>query len=332
MESLGKKVMALPRGLVTHWLSGNVPAIGLISLVQGLLTRNANIIKLSRRNGLALPALFKEICRFDLRAGGDAGLSGRALADAVMFVYCEPDDKHAQAALSRVSDVRVVWGGGEAVDSIIRLPRKPGSEDILSGPRFSLAVVGRESLTMAGLDRLAEKLALDASAFDQRGCNSPRVVFVERGGEAEPSEFARALAAAMAKALKRIPKAPADAGEAYAVASLRAEYALAGEVLSSSGTEWTVICTEEPGPVRACGSRVVFVRPVENALDVADFLTPEVQTVGLSLEEPRRTTFALAAAARGASRITPVGAMSYYDYPWDGLFPVDRLVRWVSLE
>ena len=332
MESLGKKVMAMPRGLVTHWLAGNVPALGLISLVQGLLTKNANIIKLPRRNGLALPAVFREIRGFDLKTGWGSGLSGKTVVDAVMFVYCEPGDSDAHAALSRESDVRVAWGGREAVESITRLPRKLGSEDVIFGPRYSLAVVGREALSTAGRDKLAEKLALDASVFDQRGCSSPHAAFVERGGGMSPLEFARALASAMAKTLKRVPKAAAEPGDAYAVASVRAAYTLTGEVFSSAGTEWTVVYSEERGPVQACGSRVVFVRPVDHVRDAAEFLTPEVQTVGLALGEPRRTEFALMAAARGVSRIMPIGSMSLYDYPWDGLFLMDRLVRWVSLE
>ena len=83
---------------------------------------------------------------------------------------------------------------------------------------------------------------------------------------------------------------------------------------------------------RPCGSRVVFIRPVDDIKDIIEGLSPEIQTVGLALDEPRRTEFALVAARRGISRITPIGAMSRYDYPWDGIFPMERFVRWVSLE
>jgi hypothetical protein len=332
MDSLGKRMRAQPRGLVTHWLAGNIPTLGMISLVQGVLTKNANIVKLPRRNGLFLPEFFARIADIDVPLEGGRTISGKTIAASVAFVYGEPEDSDSQRALSLESDVRLVWGGAEAVNSVLGLPKKSGAEDILFGPRYSLAAIGREALTPGGVEKLAEKLAFDASAFDQHGCNSPHTVFVERAAAVTPLDFARALAGAMEKTLKRIPKGQAGAAEAYAVAAVRAEYSVAGEVFASPGTEWTVVYSEEKGLARPCGSRVVFIRPVADIKDIIEWLSPEIQTVGLALDEPRRTDFALAAARRGISRVTPIGAMSRYDYPWDGLFLMERFVRWVSLE
>ena len=41
-------LFAKPQGTALHWLAGNVPVISLISLFQGLLTKNKNIIKVSK--------------------------------------------------------------------------------------------------------------------------------------------------------------------------------------------------------------------------------------------------------------------------------------------
>jgi len=332
MDSLGKRMKAQPRGFVTHWLAGNIPSLGMISLVQGVLTKNANVVKLPRRNGLFLPEFFARIADIDLPLEGGRTISGKTIAASVAFVYCEPKDYDSQRALSLESDVRLVWGGAEAVNSVLGLPKKPGAEDILFGPRSSLAAIGREALSSGAVEKLAEKLAFDASAFDQHGCNSPHTVFVERGAAVTPHDFARVLAGAMEKTLKRIPKEQAGAAEAYAVAAVRAEYSVAGEVFASPGTEWTVVYSEEKGLARPCGSRVVFIRPVDAIKEVIEWLSPEIQTVGLALDEPRRIEFALAAARQGISRITPIGTMSRYDYPWDGIFPMERFIRWVSLE
>jgi len=37
-----------------------------------------------------------------------------------------------------------------------------------------------------------------------------------------------------------------------------------------------------------------------------------------------------AMTARGVERCPEVGSMRLYETPWDGLFPMERLVRWVS--
>ena len=332
LEELGKLVMARPRGLIVHWLAGNVPALGAISLVQGLLTKNANVVKLPEENGLFLPSFFDRIAAFEYQTKRGRVVSGKDLAATVLFVHCEKDDVESQSRLSLSSDVRVAWGGGEAVRNVLRLPKKPGTEDLAFGPRYSLAAIGRDAYTPDELDPVAMRLAMDASVFDQRGCNSPHEVFVETGGKIPPPEFARSLASAMEKTLGRVPKQPMTAGEAYAVVSVRNEYALRGEVFASSGTEWTVIYAEEKAAVPACGGRVVFVRPVADIGEVIAHIRPGAQTLGLLLNDERRTGFAERAAATGIARITPVGKMSLFDYPWDGLFPMERFVRWISWE
>jgi hypothetical protein len=61
MKFLSKKVVAHPQGVITHWLAGNVPVLGMISLIQGLITKNINVLKLPRENGLTLPLMIHEI-------------------------------------------------------------------------------------------------------------------------------------------------------------------------------------------------------------------------------------------------------------------------------
>ena len=36
----------LPKGLVVHWIAGNVPTLGFLSLILGILTKNKNIVRL----------------------------------------------------------------------------------------------------------------------------------------------------------------------------------------------------------------------------------------------------------------------------------------------
>ena len=61
--NLKKKLMAHPQGVITHWLAGNVPVLGMISLIQGLVTKNTNVIKLPRENGVVLPLMLNEIAK-----------------------------------------------------------------------------------------------------------------------------------------------------------------------------------------------------------------------------------------------------------------------------
>ena len=42
---------ANPRGLVCHWMAGNVQILGLFALVQTILTKNVNLLKVSAKDG-----------------------------------------------------------------------------------------------------------------------------------------------------------------------------------------------------------------------------------------------------------------------------------------
>jgi len=66
-------------------------------------------------------------------------------------------------------------------------------------------------------------------------------------------------------------------------------------------------------------------------LAAAQFAHRGIQTVGTALTGARKLAFASAASARGVERFPDLGRMTYFDSPWDGLFPMDRLVRWITL-
>ena len=331
IDALNKQIMAHPRGVITHWLSGNVPVLGMISLIQGIITKNANIIKLPRENGLVLPLMASQIANFEFNFNNTI-IKGSDLLGSCMFIYCDKNDRKGQESLSLNSDIRVAWGGKEAVETVMSLPRKYGTDDVIFGPKYSFAVIGRNSFDKDQLEDITYKLAMDASVFEQQGCNSPHTVFVENGGEVNPLNFAKTLAISMDEILKRIPKNPVSADEAYAIVNTRSEYSFSGQVFSSKGTEWTVIYSEEKGLAKACYQRIIFVRPVNNMSEILNYIDEKShQTIGLCINEGEKNEFAKRATEKGIERITELGKMSYFDYPWDGMFPINRFVRWVSL-
>ncbi len=324
-------VRAQPRGLAVHWVAGNVPVLGMLSVVQAMLCKNANLVKISRRSPGVLPHLLAALAEASYTNPGGQTLSGRLLTDATAVVYCDRDDAEAAQELSLAGDVRVAWGGREAVEAIVNLPRRYGTEDIVFGPKLSCAIVGTERLADADTARrTAAAIAADACAFDQQGCNSPHTVFVERGGAIAPVEFARLLGEAMEAESRRAPLAEVDPAAAMNVLAVRTEYAMRGEVHHSRDIQWAVVYSDEDqGLAEPCYLRTVFVRAVNDIFDAVACCTPQTQTVGLAVDA-RGESLADALTARGVERCPAVGAMRIYDAPWDGLFAIDRMVRWVS--
>lgn len=323
---------AQPRGLVVHWVAGNVPVLGMLSAIQSLLCKNANLLKVSHVLAGLVPRLldgFRDI-HYTNRHG--QRVEGNLMAQAVAAVYADREDRAAARALSEAADVRVAWGGRDAIEAVMQLPRRLGTEDIVFGPKTSFAIVGAERLaTTAMAQSVALALARDAAAFDQQGCNSPHTVFIERGGGVAPREFARLLGEALERLDAESPLrevAPADTAR---VLTIRAEYDMRGQAFYGSGMGWTVALNEEEaGPAEPCFLRTLFVRAVDDVFEVVPFVSRDIQTVGLAVGE-RRHALADALTAKGAARCPEIGNMRLYDAPWDGLFAMDRLVRWVSV-
>ena len=332
---LGEKdpmmIRAQPRGVVVHWVAGNVPVLGLLSLVQAMLCKNANVVKVSRHRPGMLPYLLAALSEVGFSNARGEMFSGRVLTDTMAVVYADRQDQAAARELSRLADVRIAWGGREAVEAIINLPRRYGTEDIVFGPKVSFAVVGAERLAdHDAARRTAAAIAADACAFDQQGCNSPHTVFVERGGPIAPAEFARLLGEAMEAESRRAPLQEVDPAAAMNALAVRTEYAMRGEAHHSRDIQWAVVYSDEDrGLAEPCYLRTLFVRPVDDVFEVAAFCSSQTQTAGLAVDD-RRHALADALTARGVERCPVVGAMRIYDAPWDGLFFMDRLVRWVS--
>ncbi|MCS1408648.1 MAG: Long-chain acyl-protein thioester reductase [Verrucomicrobia subdivision 3 bacterium] len=334
-ESTNRRlVFARPRGLVAHWLAGNVPLLGMLALVQGILTRNANLLKTANSFSSVLPSLLDMFRDLEVKAPSGRTLRGNDVLGALAVVYFPREDLASATAFSEVADVRVAWGGRESIESVMQLPRSLWAEDIFFGPKLSYMAIGREYLDGGRKQkRTLRRAATDASVFDQYACASPHTIFVERGGAVSAKEFAERLSEEMQKALVRIPKAPADSATEAQIESVRLRYELTGDYWRSEGSDWTVLYDGESvsGLADPVYSRVVSVRAVDDILSTASYASSGVQTIGLAVEGERRLQYVREAALRGAERFPDVGRMTFFDSPWDGLFPMDRLVKWITV-
>jgi hypothetical protein len=190
--------------------------------------------------------------------------------------------------------------------------------------------VGTEKLTDAESGRrVASLIARDTVALGQRGCNSPHTIFVERGGLVSPEVFAGVLGEELTRAAARVIPDTAPQ-EAFQILGWRAEYDMRGQAFYGEGVRSSVFYSDDDhGLATPCYGRTLFVRPVDDVYEVAEFCSVNTQSAGLALGE-RRLKVADALTARGIERCPEVGQMSLYETPWDGMYPMDRMVRWVS--
>lgn len=129
-----------------------------------------------------------------------------------------------------------------------------------------------------------------------------------------------------------LPKSQISEEKSMDIISIRAEYDFKGEVFAPKNTDWTVIYSEEKGLANPCFSRVIFVRPIKNAEDVGKFHNRKIQSIGIGISDHnRRKKLVDSITLLGGDRCPSIGNMSKFHSPWDGIFGMDRMVRWISM-
>jgi hypothetical protein len=336
--------------------AGNIPVASLPSIVHCLLVKSGCLIRVSRAEPL-LPALFArslseeapwlagclaavwwaasepvEGSRFKVQSLGDVPASD-----------LEPADEGVQEAVIGAADAWIAYGAEATVAEIRRrLPERVLFQ--AHGHRIGFAVVARERLEGAGLERVAAEAAHDIVMFDQQGCVSPRVFFVEEGGRGAPLGFARAVAErleALREALPRRRPAPEEAGAVHQQRTRVEMRRLTGEPVelfrSASGTEWTVIYDPSADLSTPGSDRTAIIRPVPDLGVVPVLLAPYrtyLQTAAISASDSRWPQIVEALAKAGATRLCPLGRTQSPSPGWhhDGRPCLADLVRWVDWE
>jgi hypothetical protein len=315
---------AQPRGLAIHWLAGNVPVLGIFSVLESVLTKNVNLVKASSRAYEDLVILLDSFSKVD-----SGNVKGGELLRTIVVILVDRNDGRMNGALSMAADIRIAWGGHEAIETITSLKKRFSTEDIIYGPKYSYAVIARECLD--DCKKLAQRLAIDVSVFDQYACSSPHTLFVESGGKASALDFAKELANQLSLVNRTLlPKGRTEPAKVMDMLNVKSKYEMLGEVFSSEKNEWMVVYSEEEGLAEACFSRVIFVRPIDDVNRLAELNDRHKQTLGLAMGMERRFEFADRVTIHGIDRCPRFGQMSFFESPWDGMFSMDRMVRWVT--
>lgn len=317
--------------LITQVLAGNLPGAGLDGVIFALLVKSAALVKASSSAPL-LPALFaRALVRVDPELG------------ACLAVVIWPG---GNAALEEIAFARaaVVLASGSD-ESLAAMRRRVRGQFIGYGHKVSFSVITKEVLhDTKRVKELARKAAYDVVLFDQQGCLSPQLVYVEDGGGVTPKEFAFLLAQALEQWQSILPRGEIPPEASIAIRRVRDEVewqALAGKeaalYASPNGTAWTVIDDADPTFVLSPLYRTVRVKPLTALAQLDTLLSPwqsHLEAVGLAVSQARLIEASALLGRAGVSRICPLGAMQMPPLSWQhgGRPRIADLVRWVGIE
>lgn len=306
-------------GLLVCIFSGNVPGIPAFDMALGLALKSAVLVRPA-----AEEPVFAEL--FARTVAEEDELLGRCLA-VQRWGYDETWPYERAGAV-------LAYGSDQSIAAIRKLV-PPGARFLAHGHKISFAVITREAATV----ETARLLAYDVAMYDQQGCVSPHMAFVERGGALSPAEFAQACGEGLAACAASMPRAKLSAAEALALRAVRdeAEFAADAYFGSQGDLSWAVVHSESPAFLPSPLNRLLRTFAVDAIADVARTVAPfggYLQTVAFAGPHERWLEAAESLGALGASRLCRVGRAQEPGPLWrhDGRPTAGDLVRWLDLE
>lgn len=332
----GGAVRAVGPHVLLHSWAGNVPALALWSFVCGLLVKAGNIGKLPSAEPLF--------------AGWFARLLVEVhppLADCFAVVWWRGAGDQSTDVLYAQADTVIAYGGNDALQAIAR--RLPVTTRFLAhGHKLGFGVISAAALDTLRAPVLARRAAWDVMRYDQQGCYSPHVFYVQRGGPIAPRVFAEYLASELANLQRRYPRRALDLAESSAIAKWRQaiewKATAAGQTQSTDvlmGDEeaaWSVAYTDDRHALAPTALQrsivVVGVDALDDVIREVQGCRVFLQTAGIAATPEELYRLAEQLGAVGVTRISAIGSMSVPEAGWhhDGRFNLLDLVRMTEIE
>ncbi len=332
-EKSDRVALAVGPELLVHIAAGHLPNPALMSLGLGLLTRSAQFMKCASGSTF-LPRLFAHsIYDADAKLGA-----------CLEIAEWRGGNADLETALFAEADCVTATGSDETLAAI--RARLPVTTRFLGyGHRVSFGFVAHEVLSGLHTRQIVSRTTDDVVAWNQLGCLSPHVVYVQTGGEVPPEKFAELLADELERREQTEPRGELPAEHAAAIASRRGIYEVRAahspettqHWCSRNSTAWTVVFEADARFQLSCLNRFIYVKGVRDlteALQCADMVRGRVSTVGLGVPEHKLEELAMQLARWGATRVCPLGRMQNPPLTWrhDGRPALGDLVTWTDME
>jgi len=322
----------LGRGLAFHVAPSNVPVNFAFTLGFGLLSGNANVVRLASRPSPQADVIIAALCRMMDKS------EHAAIAARTALVRYDADSDWT-AHFSAHCDVRVIWGGDDTVRAIRSHVLGPRAIDIAFPDRYSLCVMAAHAvvgLDEVGLTRLAEGFYNDTYLMDQNACSSPHLVVWQGDGATADKAAARFWPVLASLAQARYAVAPVQAVDKY---TRLLSSAIEGQPIAATrrfGATLTVIGLKGLPAADLANLRgqsgLFWEVAAPDLTGLAPLVTRRFQTLTqFGLEAGALRDFVITQGLAGIDRIVPVGKALDMDLVWDGLDLVAQMSRIIDV-
>ena len=318
-------------GTVFHITPSNVPVNFAFSFCFGLLSGNANIVRVPT----------KEFPQVDIICAAIAQVfendDYREIKIRTAFIRYEQNEEITRL-LSIDCNARIIWGGDETVNSVRQLPIPPRSIEVVFADRYSFCVVDAitvNSLEESDLNRLVEGFYNDTYLMDQNACSSPHLlVWLGKESSTAKDRFCKALSKVIIE--KQYRMTHAGAADKYVQLCNDAIKLDNLDAVKAYGSNLYCITIKElPSNIDkyrgSCG--YFYEYTTEDLRGLSHIVNNSFQTLTyFGADREYLLDFVLDNGLSGIDRIVPVGQALDIGVIWDGYDIVKSLSRIVDLQ
>lgn len=237
-------------------LAGNTPAIIAQGFLQAAILHVPQVIKVPRAQPTFARLLQQSLVENNYYA-------------AKLFTVDTWQDRLPQFYTQLAEAELVLAYGADETITMLKQYLAPTAIYCGHGHAESAAIIFKEATESGTL----EQLAYDMLSYDQRGCLSPRVVFIEHGGMLSPAECARILAEDILPLVARqLPRGGLFPGEAAEILHQRIACRFRGPVYC--GEDWTVSYADNHTWSSVTLPRFMFIKSFSTSQVLVDTLIP----------------------------------------------------------
>ncbi|WP_028585024.1 acyl-CoA reductase [Desulfogranum mediterraneum] len=317
-----------PMGVLVHIAPTNVFTVGILCVVEGLLSGNINILKTSASQHQLPQLFFATFLKLDTLD---------LLKPYIIIAEISSKQRSLLAQLIRSGDVVSAWGSEEAIKGV-RAMTPQGVRFVEWGHKISFAYFSREHTENSeAMRRVCEDICL----IDQNACSSPQDVFVECDSFAALKGFAENFAQVLAGVSQTMVRTKPESGQQAEISTVisvaETEQALGlTHLIQANDHSWCVIADQRPGLAVSPLYRTIWIKPLlpENIVATLHPMKRYLQTVALIAPTPRVHELSRLFLGAGCLRIKPPGQMhaNYIGEPHDGVYALPWFMKRVSLE
>ena len=158
-------------GLIFHITPSNIPTNFAYSLIFGLITGNANIVKVPSQKFPQVKIICKSINKILKN-------KHKLIRNKISIVRYSENDNYTKK-ISSICNARLIWGGDNSINNIRKFPLDQRAIDIAFADRYSFCVINASKilkLDVNEMKRLIEKFYNDTYLVDQNACSSPHLI------------------------------------------------------------------------------------------------------------------------------------------------------------